>query len=618
MSESNYYNFQSVLEKVPANIESIVRELFPEGKKKGGNWAVGDETGAKGQSFQISLSPQSAGCYIDRSDPSIRGNPIALVALRQNVSYQDAGAWLAKYCGVQPEERVFQRKKRAKPQIDRTQIQKLQPSSIKYAESRGIKEETLRQLKCASSDGAIIFSHFTFDDPKTPCLLKFWPVDGSKRMWTNKDPIHTLFGKELVCPIKSGGTLIITEGHWDAMTWIQLGYPAVSIPSGCQNDDWIEEDYVFLNQFTTIFLDFDADAAGIEAENRVKLRLGHEKVRIIRYDHKDANEVLQGGHDTACLTKAYEDARDAPVEHIVKAEDLRHTVKDHLSGGLSEVGIPFFLGDMKQLRFRPHENTLWFGHSGHGKSTAIMNQFAYQAGLGYPGLIASFEDTTSVTYSNLLLQYSANPFIGASEQYDEYFDKLAEKIHLFDSMKRTSPKELVSTFILAHKQLGICDFAIDNVMTMDVDRQDNTAQAAVADQIRIFVSSYPVRMHIAAHPRKAQEGHIIRPPQLSEVRGASEWGDMSQNAVVVYRDMAKAERIAQMIDEKMSPQTIMEYRLSCMDGKFIVRKQRTTGDLPTCSFNFDPRVKRFWRDMGDQGPYYTAGGKEEEPPEPPF
>ena len=98
----HYYNFTDVIERVPAHIEAICETLFPEGKKKGRNWCVADETGAKGQSFQISLNPSSAGCFQDRADPSVKGNPIALVARRQNLSYQDAGEWLAKFCGVQP------------------------------------------------------------------------------------------------------------------------------------------------------------------------------------------------------------------------------------------------------------------------------------------------------------------------------------------------------------------------------------------------------------------------------------------------------------------------------------------------------------------------------------
>lgn len=618
---SNYYDFVEVIKAVQGQIETIVRELFPEGKKKGSNWCVGNASGEKGQSFQISLNSANAGCFIDRADPSIKGNAIALVALRKNLNYQAAGEWLAKYCNIQPEERVFERKVKKKPEVKREDIQKLTKESIAYAAKRGITEDTLNALKCCSSrkNTDVILPHFTHENPAEPCLVKYWPHDGSKKMFSNKNPIHTLFGKHLIDPIKSGGTLIIAEGQWDAMTWIQLGYPAVSIPSGVSNYDWIEEDYIFLNQFTTIFLDFDNDEPGLDCENKVKVRLGYDRVRLIKYENfKDANELLQKGGDPQILIDAYNSAEEAPVEFIVKANNIKHSVKNHLTGEGVDAGIPFFISNLKKLRFRPHEATLWFGHTGHGKSTAIMNQFAFQAGQGIPGLIASFEDNTAVTYANILKQYTADATIGSSPDYDQSFDDLTNQIKLFDSMHRTRPDQIVSTFILAHKQLGISHFAIDNVMTMDVDRQDNTAQAAVADKLRVFVGSYPVHLHVAAHPRKAPEGHIVRPPQTQEVRGASEWADMTQNAVVVFRDVAKTERISQMEDEGCSPVDIMNYRKSCGDGKILVRKQRTTGDLPVCSFNFNALTKRFWKDQEDQGPYWREEEEEENQESEPF
>lgn len=948
-----YYNFQTVIERVPGHIESLCRTLYPEGKKKAGNWCVGDVDGNPGQSFQISLKPNNAGCFIDRSDQTIYGNPISLVALRKNLPYQEAGEWLAKFCGVSPEERVFKRKLRKKPQIDRTSIKSLTKSSIDFAASRGINEETLRQLKVASADRAIVFPHF--DHEGEIGLLKYWPTDGSKQIWTNKDPVHSLFGKNLVDPIKTGGVLIITEGQWDAMTWIQLGFPAVSIPSGCENDNWIEEDWVFLNQFTEIYIDFDDDEAGRDAEARVKVRLGYERCKTIRYEFKDANEVVADGHDPQILVDAYYKAKNAPVENIINPADVAHVVQNLLSETRERTGVPFFLPSMRKLEFRPHEATLWFGHTGHGKaltldtivptiqghktmeelevgdyvygsdgeptrvkltspvfyghdcyeitfkdglkivadadhlwkldtfqsrmskrarekrvrkgtgqgkgqktndgivlttaelagkplkikvgqswrnnysipvapafagveadlpippytlgawlgdgtsasgqitihdddaeildriesegfeplpnkaqyryglkglhkplreagllgrkhipeiyfnasrgqrmallmglmdtdgtisngrqaelctvnedlahqyqrlanglglkaslncgdatlngevvgkkyrvqwtsdiqvfhlsrkaagvpqsvapdakarfivdvrkvesvptkcisveaedklflctesclithnSTAIMNQFAFQAGLGIPGLIASFEDNSPVNYATLLKQFSSDQYIGGNQHFSSFYNQMTDMIRLFDSMRRTNPDQLIATMVLAHKQMGICHFAIDNVMTLDVDRQDNTEQAAVADKFRVFVSRYPVHLHLAAHPRKPAEAQVVRPPQLAEVRGASEWADMSQNAICVYRDVKKAERISEMYDESMDPAEIMRVRLETRDGKFIVRKQRSTGDLPVCGMMFDQRVKRFWKEQEDLLPYW--------------
>jgi len=600
-----YYNFSEVIERVPSNIEALCQALFPEGKKKGRNWCVADETGAKGQSFQISLNPSSAGCFQDRADPSIKGNPIALVARRNNLTYQDAGAWLAKFCGVQPETRIIKTKKRKVPDVSKysDELEELTNAGESYAMSRGILKETLEKTNCKSYGPYLALPHM--DTEGRLVLLKFWPTNGTKEMWSNPEPIHTLFGKELIDPVASGGSLIITEGQWDALTWIQYGYPAVSIPSGANNDQWIEEDWTFLNQFSEIILDFDKDEEGRDAETRVRNRLGYERCRCLRYNHKDANEALNFTGSFDSLKIALDEALSAPVEHIIKADEIKHVVRENLQRTRTRTGVPFFLNSMSRMEFRPHESTLWFGHTGHGKSTAIMNQFAFQAGLGIQGLIASFEDNSAINYGHLLLQYSCDSEIAEHDYFDMCYDDLTSKVHLFDSMRRTEPDVMIATMTLAHKQLGICHFAVDNVMTLDVDRQDNTAQAAVADKFRVFVARYPVHLHIAAHPRKGPD-NFIRPPQISEVRGASEWGDMTQNAICVYRDIKKAEKISELYDEGIPAHKIMEFRESCRDGKFIVRKQRKTGELPLCSYNFDSLRKRFFRKPEEITPYWES------------
>ena len=85
---------------------------------------------------------------------------------------------------------------------------------------------------------------------------------------------------------------------------------------------------------------------------------------------------------------------------------------------------------------------------------------------------------------------------------------------------------------------------------------------------------------------------------------------MTQNAICVYRDIKKAEKISELYDEGIPGHKIMEFRQSCRDGKFIVRMQRKTGELPVCSYNFDPMRKRFFRDKSEVLPYWNPENKE--------
>src|SRR6188474_3526833 len=109
---NHYVDFQEVLEKVPGHIEALITALAPSARKGAGCYRCGDESGERGRSFSISTRHHNAGCYTDFSDPTIKGNAINLVAIFKNMSYQEAGVWLANFVGVQPKEQIHMPKVR--------------------------------------------------------------------------------------------------------------------------------------------------------------------------------------------------------------------------------------------------------------------------------------------------------------------------------------------------------------------------------------------------------------------------------------------------------------------------------------------------------------------------
>jgi len=623
MSDTPFYNYQTVLEAAAQRIDDVVRLLLPGAKKQSDSWRCGDATGKPGSSFSISTRSNNAGCFTDHQDPSVRGNAIGLWAMVRNCSYDEAGRALAGFLSVNPEARLYLPKKRPAPKIVQAEegttfscggqtvrVKPLNKRSVDYAQSRGLDAVTLKRARCASTDTHIIFPHFDEDDRLV--LIKCWSCDGRKNMFSNDDPIPVLFAKNLVDPVRSGSALIICEGQWDALSWIQLGYPAVSIPSGAGNDEWINEDWNFLNRFSEIYLDFDDDATGREAESRVKVRIGIERCRSIRYRYKDANAALQAG-EPEVLHAAFKSAREAPIERIVRAADMKGKVRERMNKTHLQGGTPFFLAKLP-FEFRPHEITLWYGLTSHGKSSVVSNQVCYSASLGKMSMVASFEQATPMTMAAMLTQYTADPDIGQTSQFDAAFDDLSSKVLFFDSMARTNPAELIATMTLAHKQLGIEEFVIDNIMTLEVDRQDNTAQASVADLFRVFVARYPVHVHEVAHPRKPSDG-VTKPPSIQDIRGASEWGDMANNIICVWRDVDKAQKMSEMHNENVDPLLIASFDAEVPDGKIFIRKQRENGELPMISYRFDKRCKRAWKDPEDAMPYYFPQSEEETKPE---
>jgi twinkle protein len=175
---------------------------------------------------------------------------------------------------------------------------------------------------------------------------------------------------------------------------------------------------------------------------------------------------------------------------------------------------------------------------------------------------------------------------------------------MYKSMERADPKHLVNTFIHAHKRYGIDNFVVDNVMTLKIDRGDNTAQADAADMLRVFVSKYPVHLHVVAHPRKPPE-NTNKPPGMAEIRGASEWGDIPHNIVTVWKDTAKSDTSAEMEAQNYTEEELVKFHESTPCGKLIVRKQRTTGETPMASYFFHKTTKRFTHFPGKVYPMFS-------------
>jgi len=605
--ESNFYDLQQLKDALSGRIDEFILSLYPEAKREASCYKVGSIDGEKGGSFMISTRANNPGYFIDFADPEMKGNAWRLVSIRQGISIREGIAWLAHFLNVPPVQSFGAISRAKDPEKLANEMVELNEASISYAAKRGITEDTLRKYGIGSDRRkGLLFPYY--DAFGKLGMVKHWGLepkaDGKKDTWImpSMDAVQSLFGKDVCDPETDLQRLIITEGEWDAMACWQLGLPAVSIPMGASNMNWITEDYQFLSHFDEIVLLFDNDDAGKKSAKEASARLGTERCLIVTLPLKDANDMLRSGRG-AEIKKLIETTTREPMAEIVDSGSILEATRSYMKGDHLTEGDPFFLPDFA-LTFRKHEMTLWFGFSGHGKSTAVGNQIACLAARGKQACVASFEQPPEMTFAQILTQYTAYPNLPYTEEFIPAFNHLSKHVFMYKSMEKVNPKHLISTFIHAHKRYGIDTFVIDNVMTMQIDRGDNTAQAEAADLIRVFVAKYPVHVHLVAHPRKPPE-HTNKPPSISDIRGASEWGDMAFNVIAIWRDTNKAERLAEMDCDDFTKSDRKAFFDSTPCGKIIVRKQRATGQWPMTSFWFDDVSKRFMAKPGYPLPMYS-------------
>lgn len=605
MSEPTFYDLDEIKAALVPRIDEFILTVFPNAKREAQCYKIGSIDGEKGTSMMISTRANNPGYYKDFANPDVQGKPWRLIAEKNGMSIRESIQWLANWLHLQPIQSFGNVSKSKNPEKLGREMKALTPECIAYAASRGISEATLRAYGVQSDyQGKIAFPYY--DAYNRLGMVKHWGLkpkpDGKKDTWVSADPIMTLFGKDVCDPDKKIQQLIITEGEWDAMACYEIGLPAVSIPMGVSNVQWITEDYQFLSHFDDIVLLFDNDKAGEEAAKTALGRLGAERCTIVKLPLKDANDMLKSGRGKE-IEVIIASSEPEPIAEIVDPSDMQESVRSYMKGEHLAEGDGFFLPGF-DLSFRKHEITLWFGFTGHGKSQAVQNQVASLAAQGKMSCVASFEQPPQLTFSQILTNFTVYPNLPFTDEFEPAYKYLSQYVFMYKSMDRACPKHLVSTFIHAHKRYGIDNFVIDNVMTMNIDRGDNTAQADAADMLRMFVSKYPVHLHIVAHPRKPPES-VAKPPNSSDIRGAAEWGDMPHNIITVWRDMNKAERLAEMIDDEYTQEEIRAFVASTPCGKFIVRKQRLTGSLPMTSFFFHPETKRFTSKPGEPTPFYS-------------
>lgn len=608
------YDISELLRRAGSRIEEVLNQLYPGTKLKrvGSSFALGNIDGAPGQSMTISAKPHNAGCYYDHANTTVCGDLLSLVSYRKGLDRRGAIEWLADFVNLPPQQ-TFESAKSS--QVDKDLEKVLFPlheEVEKFAKARGISQETLKAYKIKSSRAGteMLVPHYTEDNALG--MVQHRPVSKEKKNpWTNENPVFTLFGKHLIDSNRTGGRIIITEGHWDAMSWAEIGIPACSIPSGAENHNWITTDYHWLNQFTTIVLNYDNDEVGRRAANEAMRRLGPDRCKLLFLSRKDANDHLKA-KEYDVLRKSLKEVETSPIPELIKATDIEESVFESLKGDPAVAGIRCFLPTLP-IFFRPHEWTMWFGYTSHGKSAAVQNQIAYEASLGRYCLVCSFEQTPAKTLGKILLPFTANSAIYNSKHRSEAYRALSEFVRIYNSMKRVNPEQLIRTLTAAHAQLGVDTFVVDNVMTLEVDRQDNTLQAEVADAMRVFVATLPVHLHSVAHPRK-QKDNAIAPPNISEVRGASEWVDMPHNVITVFRSMEKHERMADMINGGVDNDELVRYNMSTPDGRLYVRKQRETGDVPIARFWFHKPTCRFMDQYGIPHPWWCEPSSDLEIP----
>ena len=558
-------------ERLSQKAEDFARFLFPQGKKSGNEWCVGNLQGESGTSLKINIRGAKAGVWCDFATGQ-SGDLLDLWAHKESVTLLEAMKGVKAYLGIkdvkfQPDRKsnytLPKKQEIAKP--DRTS------KVFQYlTQERGLTSATLQAFNIGEEDDQIVFPYIRDGKLINAKYLKLDRPNGKKEIRVEKNCEPCLFGWNTIP--KKAREVTICEGEIDAMTLFQYGIPALSVPFGAgsgNKNEWVENDFDRLSVFDVIYVCMDDDDAGHEARKNIIERLGNVRCRVTVLPMKDANECLQNGYNAEDIQECIKTSVSIDPHELRRASEYLQEVLDRL---YPPDGKPIgydsaWNKSTDKIRFRPNELSVWTGINGHGKTQFIGHLMLGLMKQGARVCIASLELKPSMLLTRLTRQAT-----GMELPSQEYVKAVSEwfydKLWLFDLTGTAKAQRLIEVFIYARQRYGIDTFVIDSFAKLDMADDDYKGQKILMNALCDFKNEYDCHVHLVVHPRKGSDETGM--PGKLDTKGSGCITDLADNCFAVWRNKAKEKVVNKInknepITDKEQEKLLMPDCLWCCD-----------------------------------------------------
>lgn len=372
---------------------------------------------------------------------------------------------------------------------------------------------------------------------------QFSQDQGGKQIFWNSDVIadETLANQPL----------IITEGHFDALSAIIAGYArTVSVPNGApaEASDDPSQRYKFidlapraLHECREIILAVDNDGPGTNLLNDLALRLGRARCKWVKYQKgcKDLNDALRE-YGLRGVTESIVCASWMEVDGLYRLSELPPLPPSipHVSG---------FPGLDNHYRLRLGDLSIITGIPSHGKST-FTNEIICRMAMkhNWKAAMASFEQSPQRDHRRWLRTWYSGKY-----ERDQDARELAEadgwidKTFLFVVPNENDDPTLdwiLERFHTAVIRHGVKICLIDPWNEVEEDRPLDVSLTQYIGQslrrLKRVARKLQVHMMVVAHPMKMRrnENGKYPFPSLYDVSDSAHWYNRCDVGVIVYRD----------------------------------------------------------------------------------
>lgn len=442
----------------------------------------------------------------------------------------------------------------------------LHPKHAAWVEARGISAELAAKLGLQSIDlnGARWLAVPYVEFGKT--VNHKYRLTSDKRHMMDPDAPLVLWNHDCLLE-ESDLPLVICEGEWDAMTALQLGWRAVSVPNGAPSAESTDpanaKRYEFLwrcrdqiNRVKRIILATDGDAAGNSLRADLISLLGADRCSFVEYPEgcKDLNEVL-ALHGSEAVHKALREAKAVPVKGLYRLSDFPDMPP---VTGLS-LGIDAMDG---KIDIVPGTLTVFTGYANMGKTSVMNTVIAHAVAHGLTVCVGSFETAPKP----ILRDGIAQALIGCS-RYE--FNAHPQRRAAYETLERqvrvisNSLDEELEFDIEAFLDLARVSAQRDGMKLLVLDpwnelehkrNRDESLTEYVGRAIRAvkrFARTHNVAVWIVAHPTKPAKG-TNQMPSLYDVSDSANWSNKADYGLVYHRpDKTKNEASLAVVKVRM-------------------------------------------------------------------
>lgn len=479
-----------------------------------------------------------------------------------------------------------------------------------FFQTRGISGPTVDQFKVTAGSvympqvqketNAIHFNYYRNGE-----LVNIKYRDGKKNFRMVSGAELILYGMDTV---KDYSYVIITEGEFDAMSFYEVGFQAVSVPNGAsagaQRLEYIDNCIDWLDKFDKIFIATDADAPGQTLSMELSRRLGRERCYTVSFpeDCKDANEVLTTLNPQA-LKDCYYSAKPLPLESILTVNDIIDSLMVELETGLTP-GLP--LRSMPNLSefhtWRPGQFGVWTGIPGHGKSSAVDNimvGLAAEHGWRF-GIWSAEKPKVERHIAELYQIYLDKSFYKFNLHINDTFSITREDIlshkQFFDDhfyFIDTGTADITVEGLLAKgkeliRRYGINALVLDNWATIEHSgaKTNKHEYAGMAlSKMALFCRNNDCDIMLVAHPTKIKEqtGNGYRIPKGYDISDSSHFYNLPDYGMTIYRNKDTGQ--TDMVKWKnrwreLGSEGICHFTYKLSTGKFLPSDPINTGQSP--------------------------------------